>query len=203
MKSKVLLSITIILLLFLPKVNYGQAPAIGTQPSDQIVCEGASATFSVAATGTALTYQWRKGIINLVDGGNILGSATATLTINPVSVSDASSDYNVIVSGSIGPNDTSDYAALDVNTAPDITLQPTNQIICAGDTVRFLVEANGLNLTYQWRNGTTDLVSAGNILDATAATLVIYPATISDTSSYYNVVVTGGCPPSSTSINAS
>src|SRR5262249_40384544 len=37
------------------------APAITTQPASRIVNAGQSATFSVAATGTApLTYQWQK-----------------------------------------------------------------------------------------------------------------------------------------------
>jgi hypothetical protein len=263
MKSKVLLSITIILLLFLPKVNYGQAPAIGTQPTDQIVCEGASATFSVAATGTALTYQWRKGIINLVDGGNILGSATATLTINPntgphittqpsnqavcagssasfsvaatgaslnyqwvkggvnlinggnisgantatlvinpVTVLDTSSNYYVIVSGACLPNDTSIKVSLHFNN-PHIVIQPSNQTVCSGSPAIFSVTAIGTGLIYQWRKGMVNLVDGGNISGATTATLVINPATISDTSSFYNVFIIGGCAPNDTSINVS
>jgi uncharacterized repeat protein (TIGR01451 family)/gliding motility-associated-like protein len=201
MKNKLLFSTILIFLLF-PNVNFGQAPSIITQPVNQVVCVGTLASFSVAATGTALTYQWRKGSVNLSDGGNISGSNTATLTINPTAVADASSDYNVIVSGSIAPNDTSVNAILDVNTPPNITIQPTSQSICTGDTVRFSVMVTGFNLTYQWRKGTTDLVSGGNVLDATAATLVIFPATIADTAFDYNVIVSGGCPPSETSTNA-
>jgi trimeric autotransporter adhesin len=203
MKSKLLLSISIIFQLFFPNVNFGQAPDIVTQPINQAVCEGTSVSFSVSATGTALTYQWRKGSVDLIDGGNISGANTTVLTINPVSVADASSDYNVIVSGNIAPNDTSANAVLDVNTPPVITSQPSSQTICAGDTVRFSVVATGFDLTYQWRKGTTDLISGGNILDATAATLVIYPTTITDTSSFYNVVVSGGCPPGDTSVKVS
>ena len=38
------------------------APTISTQPSDQSVAAGQTATFSVVATGaTPLTYQWQKG----------------------------------------------------------------------------------------------------------------------------------------------
>ena len=33
-------------------------PAITTQPSSQAACTGGSVTFSVAATGAGLTYQW-------------------------------------------------------------------------------------------------------------------------------------------------
>ena len=203
MKSKPLLSIAIILLLFFPKLHFGQAPAIGTQPGNQIVCSGTSVSFSVAATGSALSYQWRKGNTNLTDGGNIFGSSTAILTINPANVVDASSDFNVIVSGSAGSNDTSNYAILDVNTAPGISTQPVNQIICAGDTVKFSVIATGFDLNYQWRLGMTNLVSGGNILDATAATLIIYPVTPADAATNYNVLITGGCPPNDSSVNVS
>jgi hypothetical protein len=49
--------------------------------------------------GTDLTYQWRKGIVNLIDGGNISGVTTDTLTINSMNVSDTSSYYNVVISG--------------------------------------------------------------------------------------------------------
>jgi hypothetical protein len=67
-----------------------QIPAIGTQPATaQTVCSGTSASFNVLATGTGLSYQWRKGTTNLTDGGTISGAAT--LTINPTVSGDAAS----------------------------------------------------------------------------------------------------------------
>jgi hypothetical protein len=66
--------------------------AIGTQPATaQTVCSGTSESFNVLATGTGLSYQWRKGTTNLTDGGTISGAATATLTINPTVSGDAAS----------------------------------------------------------------------------------------------------------------
>jgi hypothetical protein len=53
-------------------------------------------SFNVPATGTGLSYQWRKGTTNLTDGGTISGAATATLTINPTVSGDAVR-YNVII----------------------------------------------------------------------------------------------------------
>jgi len=35
-------------------------PAITTQPVNAVACEGTTATFNVTATGTGLTYQWRR-----------------------------------------------------------------------------------------------------------------------------------------------
>src|ERR1039458_10803370 len=43
-------------------VKSAAAPSITTQPSNQAVSVGLTATFSVAASGTTpLTYQWQKG----------------------------------------------------------------------------------------------------------------------------------------------
>src|SRR5262249_59946236 len=54
-------------------VNVG--PAITTQPVSQTVTAGATATFSVVASGTApLSYQWQK------NGSNISGATSASYT---------------------------------------------------------------------------------------------------------------------------
>ena len=61
-------------------------PTITTQPTNQAVLEGATATFTVAATGgLPLSYQWQDNGTNLTDGGNISGSTTTNLTISNVS----------------------------------------------------------------------------------------------------------------------
>jgi hypothetical protein len=52
-----------------------------------------------------------------VDGGNISGAITNTLTIYPVAVSDTSSFYNVVVSGLCQPSVTSVNVALSMNFA--------------------------------------------------------------------------------------
>jgi len=68
--------------------------------------------FSVIATGTGNTYQWRKGTVNLVDGGNISGATSATLTINPMIITDVATNYNVVISGTCSPAVTSSDASL-------------------------------------------------------------------------------------------
>lgn len=68
--------------------------------------------FSTSAVGTSLTYAWRKGSVNLVNGSNISGANSAVLSINPVNSSDAASDYNVLISGSCLPIVNSTDAAL-------------------------------------------------------------------------------------------
>lgn len=58
---------------------------ITTQPLGDTVCAGDSVSFFVAATGVGLTYQWRKGNVNLINNANISGVTTDTLTIDPAS----------------------------------------------------------------------------------------------------------------------
>ncbi len=71
-------------------------PAITTQPAALTVAAGASATFSVAATGSPTpTYQWRR------DGTNIAGATAATLTLNNLTTANAGT-YTVVASNATG-----------------------------------------------------------------------------------------------------
>jgi gliding motility-associated-like protein/uncharacterized repeat protein (TIGR01451 family) len=178
-------------------------PIITTQATNQIACSGSSVSFSVSATGTGLTYQWRKGTVNLLNGGNISGATTATLTINPASITDVSANYNVVVSGSSVPSATSINVSLTINTSPTITSQPSNQTACIGSSVTFTVAASGAGLTYQWRKGLVNLLNGGNISGATTASLIINPVALTDAALNYNVVVSGSCLPNATSIDVS
>jgi uncharacterized repeat protein (TIGR03803 family) len=85
-------------------------PYLISGPEAQSVLVGATATFSVEAAGDALTFQWQENGTNLMDGGNLSGSATPTLTLASVTVTNAGT-YSVIVSN-----------ALDVLSSPSATL---------------------------------------------------------------------------------
>lgn len=159
-------------------LTVNNAAVIGTQPQSQAVCAGSSATFTVAATGAGLSYQWKK------DGTVLAGATAASYTIAAVSASDAGS-YTVVVSGTCG-NATSNAAILSLNTTPFIGTQPQAQSACAGSTVSFTVAATGTGLSYQWRKG------GSNISGATSATLTLNNISGTDAASY-DVVITGTC----------
>jgi len=100
------------------------APAITTQPVNQSVTAGQTATFSVVASGTApLSYQWRKNTANI-------GGATASSYTTPATTSaDNGAKFDVVVSNTAG-NITSAQATLTVNAAPvapTISTQPASQ----------------------------------------------------------------------------
>ncbi len=65
-------------------------PIITAQPTNQALLEGMTASFSVSIASNALMfYQWQGNGTNLGDGGNITGSATSTLTVGNVTLTNA------------------------------------------------------------------------------------------------------------------
>jgi alpha-tubulin suppressor-like RCC1 family protein len=132
------------------------APVITTQPANLAVTAGSSATFTVVASGSSLTYQWAKG------GTDIPGATNASYNIPATVLADAGS-YTVTVSNP-GGSVTSSAATLTVNAlaAPVITTQPANLIVNAGSSATFTVAASGSSLSYQWAKGGTNIPGATN-----------------------------------------
>ena len=91
----------------------GTAPTITVQPANQTVTAGATAGFSVTATGSGLTYQWRR------NGTNIGGATSSSYTTPATTVSGGSANngdlYSVVVTGDTAPAATSSNATLTVN----------------------------------------------------------------------------------------
>ncbi|NLE61950.1 MAG: VWA domain-containing protein [Planctomycetes bacterium] len=97
----------------------GDPPTVaGPFPSEQSTCVCAgSVQFSVAASGgTGLSYQWRRGGVDLIDGLNYSGANTSTLTILNITTTDAGTNYRCVVTDS-GGSTISEAATLIVNAA--------------------------------------------------------------------------------------
>ncbi len=155
-------------------VNVG--PTLTTQPESLTVNAGASATFSVSASGTGpLTYQWQK------NGVNIEAAVASSYTISAATATDAAS-YRVIVGNVVGSM-TSVSATLLVNLPPTITIQPQSIAVNAGTQVAFTVAATGTGpLTYQWLKGGSAIPLAN------AASFSIPVASVSDAGDYRVIV---------------
>ena len=102
-----------------PDVPVVTAPSITTQPGNATVKAGETATFTIAASGTDLTYQWQ---IDRNDGNgwvNIDGATAASYTTSTVDISCNGFKYQCVVSNSAG-TDTSNTAVLTIteNTTP-------------------------------------------------------------------------------------
>lgn len=127
-------------------------PSITVQPSSAGVLPGASATFSVTATGTAtLAYKWQKNTVDIV------GATTSSYTLsNATYATNNGNSFRCIVSNSYGTV-TSNAATLSVIvSAPTITTHPVSQTVAAGQSVTLSVVATGTpTLAYAWsKNGT-------------------------------------------------
>jgi uncharacterized repeat protein (TIGR01451 family) len=148
-------------------------PWILGQPKDQSVTAGAPATFTVTAVGTLpLSYQWLKEGVGLVDGTNISGAHTATLTVAQVQAEDMG-NYSVAVSNLHGQV-VSLNATLVANLPSSILAQPASQTVLAGAVVLFTAEVVGSNpMSFQWQRDGTNLVNGGKFSGAATASLVV------------------------------
>jgi hypothetical protein len=88
------------------------APTIATPPLDAAVKEGQTASFTVAASGTApLSYQWQR------NGASITAATSNIYTTAPSARADDGARFRVVVSNSVG-SATSTEAALSVTPVP-------------------------------------------------------------------------------------
>jgi hypothetical protein len=104
------------------------AAAISQQPIDQSIPMGLSATYSVAATGSTLQYQWAK------NGAAIAGATSSSYTTPATAFSDTGSSFTVAVSNSAGTI-SSDAALLTVTARAPMAGDLRFQLVDAPSTV--------------------------------------------------------------------
>ena len=160
------------------QLNIGSTTTITSQPQGAEQCENTTATFSVAVTGTNISYQWQ------LDGQDLTGQTTQNLLVNGLTQADEG-DYTCVVTGGCGV-ETSDAATLIVKDPAVITTTVSDFAECEGEDVTFSVGATGDDLTYAW------IDQSGYIAGETAATLELSNVQSADAGSY-TVEVTGIC----------
>jgi hypothetical protein len=155
------------------------SPSITTQPASHTACAGTAHTFTVAASGDNLNYNW------LVNGSSFQSGPTASLSLSNINTFMAGT-FQVEVSNSCGTV-TSNLVNLTVNDVPQITSQPqANTAVCPGNTLNLSVVASGGTVAYQWRkNGV-------NIPGATSSSFTISNVAAGDAADY-TVVVSNSC----------
>jgi hypothetical protein len=169
------------------------ATQIVTQPADQSVCAlGNNVTFTVAAVGDALTYQWKIGSTDLANNSTYTGVTTKDLTVSHVANSDLVG-YSVYVSGSCG-NATSTVANLSVSaSAITILTQPSAKSVAEGDKIQLSIAATGPTLAYQWMNNGVNLVDDSRISGSNTASVQISNAVLTDAGTNYTCLITSPC----------
>jgi len=178
----------------------GPVALVTKQPTAQSADEGTEATFTVEASGTGLSYQWKRNNVNVSNGAKYAGATSAVLTVKGTTCIDAGS-FSCTVSGTCGTPVNSSAVALTVTSVVTITQNPTTQKICAGETMMMMVGASGTNLTYSWLKGATVLNDGGRYSGTRTSVLSIATTNSADMGSY-SCTVSGGCSSTKTSLAA-
>ncbi len=194
------------------KLILNTVPVISAQPAPLTKAVGASASFTVTATGPVgghLGYQWQKNGVSLTNAGTVSGVTTSALSNSAVAATDTGT-YTVVVTDTLNATVstvTSTGAFLTINTAPVISAQPVALTKLVGASASFTVTATGPvggHLGYQWQKNGVSLTNAGTVSGVTTSALSNSAVAATDTGTY-TVVVTdtlGGTVTSTTSTGA-
>jgi hypothetical protein len=161
-----------------------------TDPADQAVCQGGTATFTTTASGPGpITFVWKKGATVLSNGdlgGRVTivsGASNSTLTISNVQSGDADT-YTVEATGSCSTATQS--ATLTVNTTTTATT-PSDQAVCQGASASFSTTASGTGpFHYAW---TVD----GSSFDGDNSSISVPTGSLTVGNHPVSVTVTGAC----------
>lgn len=171
-----------------------------TDPPDQTVCEGATATFSTTAAGPGpMTFVWRKGATVLNDGdlgGRVtITSGGSTLSISNVQSSDIDT-YTVEATGECNTATQSATLTLKENTS---TTDPADVTVCQGATASFSTTASGSGpFSFVWKKGATvlnngDLGGRVTITNGSSTSTLTISNTQAGDAGSYSVETTGAC----------
>jgi hypothetical protein len=199
-------------------VTVYETPAISSVTSTQAVTPGSTATYSVTATGSGLTYQWEantgSGWTALTNDSTYAGVTTATLTVSNATLAMDGHLFRVTVSGTSPCTAvTSSPASTLFVSQVGIAADPVSVTNCSSTTTAsFNVTATGTSVTYQWQQSTNSGSSWTNIANGTAsgvtysgattATLSLSDLTTANSGYLFRVVVTDASSNTATSNDA-
>ena len=126
-------------------------PSITSQPADQVVAEGQTATFSVTATGDLpLSYQWKR------NGTAISGATASSYTTPPATPADNGATFRCTVSNAAGSADSS-AATLTVtdDTPPVIAGVQSSSAGGSSATITWTTDEPASSRVYYRRTGQT------------------------------------------------
>ena len=143
-------------------------PVITQQPTSLDVSERAQAEFTTAATGTGLTYQWRR------NGVNIAAGKTARYSIASAQKATHEGWYDCVVKNSFGTTFT-EPVFLGVGMSLNVLVLPRDASVVAGGTATFTATTqtqSTVPVTYQWSlNGTAITGAKSQVLTVTNVNL--------------------------------
>ncbi|RYZ24406.1 MAG: T9SS type A sorting domain-containing protein, partial [Chitinophagaceae bacterium] len=154
--------------------------ALTTQPAAAAICAGQGTSFTVAATGTAPTFQWQVN----TGGGftNVAGANTATLTLANVPATMNGNSYRCVVTGAAPCGNVQSAAVtLSVNPVPVVNLQASPyQNLYPGITTTLTASSSPSSVTYQWSYNLLPLSATGNSMVVNIDALGLYSVRATD-----------------------
>ena len=161
-----------------------------TDPADQVVCQGQTATFTTTASGAGpFTFVWKKGATVLTSGdlgGRVTitsGSDTSTLSISNTQLTD-SDTYTVEATGACSTASQSATLTVNANTQ---TTDPPDQTVCNGSDAHFSTTASGTGpFHYVWKLD-------GSVFNGDSPSITIPTGSLSSGNHTVEVTTTGAC----------
>jgi sugar lactone lactonase YvrE len=187
----------------------GSGPIVITsRPLSQHVEVGQAVSFSIAASGSGLAYQWQK------NGANIAGATNATYAIASAQTSDVANYTVRVTSGAASETATVKLLVGAASAGISISSQPSSVTVNAGQPATFSVTASGTGLSYQWlrngnaiagANGPSYTIAATGAADAGtyAVRITAGATTVNSASATLTVNATGPAGPASRLVNLS
>jgi large repetitive protein len=181
----------------LAEVNVIPDPVVMQQPlPNQTVCQNSPATpLSVIVSGginSGFNYQWFVTPLNSVGSGTAVTGATSSEFFPPTDVAGTLYYYALITqTEESGCSVFSEVAAVVVNLAPEVTIQPNSNVYCLGDVSQPLsyTVINGVGTpSIQWFSNTTAAISGGIEIPGATSTEFI-PSTSEAGVFYYYAVI--------------
>ena len=108
---------------------------LSTSPANRSVCVGGSTTFTAAATGGPLTFQWQVSTDGGLTYSNISGATSASYTLSPVTSAMNNYRYRCAITAAPCVGTTNSAAAiLTVNSLPTVTISAPDLSLTPGQT---------------------------------------------------------------------
>jgi hypothetical protein len=184
-------------------LTVGTTPSVTTQPLSVAVCAGNNHIFTVAASGSGLSYQWQLS----TDGGatynNINGATADSYTANSVTIAMNNNRYRCqVTSATCTTPALSAPAILTVNTLPLVTTQPSSTTVCESSSATFTTAGTGTSIAYQWQVSTNGGTSYTNITGANGTSYTVTATTAAMSNYRYRCVISGTCTPAANTNDA-
>ena len=124
------------------------APRIAARPVDNVQQSGMPASFRVTALGDEpLQYQWQR------NGVDMPGATADWYTLPAATPADDGATFRAIVTNAAGTatSETAKLKVLAATAGPSIDAAPTDQVVVAGQTVRFTVSTTSADAQGFWQ----------------------------------------------------